>query len=196
MLIQNIKAKLILPLLLVCSLSACKKEDLSGSTNFEVQPLTIAREICFTALAGVSGCIGENIILGGLVELVESTTVDQNGHVHYTRHWTVRGLTGRGVLPGGTINTGSTLCPRPYTGQTTSNVYDIVAGQEMFSVKDPNTTTGVPNAVLSGEIFIHQGTIVFVNRATGERIVVRHEIIKTPGQGILRSAWYIRGQKC
>jgi hypothetical protein len=66
----------------------------------------------------------------------------------------------------------------------------------MFSVKDPNTTIGAPSAVLSGDVYIHQGTVVFVNTVTGERIVARHQIIKNPAQGIARSGWYIKGQEC
>ena len=191
-------------LLLFISILSCKKdissinqeEQLSSSSPIEMTASRVTtREICFTAIAELTGCIGEHIKFGGIVELRESTVVGGNGVTNYIRQWSVRDLTGQGIVAGGTINNTSTTCPRAYNGTTTTNVYDIVAGHEMFSVKDPNTTTGAPNAVLSGDIYIHQGTVVFVNRVTGERIVARHEVIKNP-QGIHRSGWFIRGQKC
>ncbi|MEO7561159.1 MAG: hypothetical protein ABIT07_01125, partial [Ferruginibacter sp.] len=199
MLAQNIKLKLILLFFMAVSFSSCKK-DIS-STPPVVQALalngsgTTTTELCFTPIAILYDCIGENIIFGGVVEFRYHTNVDANGHTHHVREWSIKGLTGQGVLPGGKVNNASTACPRPYTGTLTGNTYDVIAGHEMFSVKDPNSTTGPLNAVLSGDIFIHEGTVVFVNRATGERIVARHEVIKTP-EGILRSGWFIKGQKC
>lgn len=187
--------------------SGCKKEQSQISTSILRPPgakststvtaeRATTRDVCFTAIAAINGCIGENIVFGGTLEYKENTTIDQNGTVHFTRHWGLKGTTGKGVVPGGSINTAAAGCPKPYTGNYTGNNYEVIAGAEMFSVKDPNTTTGAPSAVLSGDVYIHEGTVVFVNTVTGERIVARHQIIKNPGQGIVRSGWYIKGQEC
>lgn len=185
-------SRMILPLVMLFIIAGCKKE-LSGSNPQQaisagnsgaaqkVEASSVStRIISFTPTAVLMGCIGYNIRVFGNIELKETNTTDGQGHVHYTRHWSVKGLEATATLSDGTVLH-----------------FDVVAGTEMFSVKDPNTTTGVPNAVLSGEVFIHQGTIVFVNKETGERIVARHEVLKVPGQtGIFKNGWYIQGQKC
>lgn len=189
------------PFVFLLLVAGCQKDDRQDTRQNLTPDASAARNgattrtICFTGIAEVEGCIGENIVFGGTLELKEKVTVS-NGQTHYTRHWLVKDATAMGVAPGGRLNTASSACPRPYIGTATGNTYTVVAGAEMFSVKDPNTTTGTPSAPLSGDVFIHQGTIVFENTSTGERIVVRHEIIKNPGQGIHKSGWYIRGKNC
>ncbi len=200
--------------LMIYSFTACQKEssevlnhqaaieDKSTALPSDASSGATTRLLCFTAIAQLNGCIGENIVFGGTVVLTENTTVDGNEGVHYTRHWSVKGLTGYGVRPGGSFTSATCPAPRNYTANLrTGSTYEIIAGTEMFSVKDPNTTTVTPSAILSGEVFIHQGTIVFVNTATGERIVARHVILKNPGQytpssPLFKDGWYIQGKKC
>lgn len=169
--------------LLLMSLAACKKEqsllenesDLFGQSAANGGATT--RNINFGPLLPLSNCLGYDIkVTVQAVEILE-TTVSTTGRVHYTRHWRVNGLSATSV------------------GVTPVKNFDLVAGAEMFSIVDPNSTAS-PSAPSSGNVFIHQGTMVFENTETGERIVARHQILKNPGQGIFRSGWFINGQRC
>jgi hypothetical protein len=63
----------------------------------------------------------------------------------------------------------------------------------MFSIHYQGTGA-VPAATGSNvDVYIHQGTLVFVNTATGQRIVARHIIRKVPGQEGLVSMWTCGG---
>jgi hypothetical protein len=161
----------------------------SSSVSISQEGAT-TRTVNFGPTANLFSCLGYNVKFNGEpVVLTETAVKDENGNVQsYTRHWTVKGVTAKAVYPNGA----------DYPNTTNRINFDVVAGAEMFSIKDPNTTTGTPNAVLSGDVFIHQGTIVLENTATGERVVIRHQVLKVPGQGDnpFRSGWYIQGQKC
>lgn len=186
--------------MLAQTLSSCQKEAIDMAAQPEESVLLAqskaaangaqTRESIFGPVAATYGCLGYNVNFISTppqpVTLLETVTTDARGVVHYTRHWSVAGLTARATLPGGAA----------YMVNGTPVTFTVVSGQEMFSIKNPNTTTGVPSAALSGEVFIHQGTIVLENTLTGERIVIRHVIIKNPGKGILKDAWYVNGQAC
>lgn len=183
-------SKIFLASLLVISFTSCKKEIQDANQSAELQEAlvnpggnthTVLESQSFSAVANVSGCLGYNIRFYGTVDFLINKVYDQNGTMsHFTRTWSIKGLEAEQV-------------------GMTSVKFDVVAGQEMFSVKDPVlNSAGAPVVGTSGDVFIHQGTVVLENRETHERIVLRHEILKIPGQGIspFRSGWYIRGQKC
>jgi hypothetical protein len=138
---------------------------------------TTITEIPFTATAAIAYCYGENIVVTGIIENKVNSTVDGNGVIHYTRHWTVKGLIGRGTLTG--------------------TVFDVVGGAEMFSVKDavlnPNGTLNISGSLAQSDVFIHQGTIVLVSRTDGSRIVARHIIRKVPGRDTIVNHWVCGG---
>lgn len=146
------------------------------------------RTALFGPVAATYACLGYNVNFTPAqnVILKETVTTDGKGVVHYTRHWSVAGLTARATLPGGAA----------YMENGVPVTFEVISGQEMFVIKNPNTTTGVPNPALSGDVFIHQGTIVLENTLTGERVVIRHVIIKSPGGGISKDAWYVNGKAC
>lgn len=178
--------------------SGCQKEAINNEAQEEESALAQAakarsegaetRPGTFGPVAATYGCLGYNVNFTPAqpVTLKETMTTDAQGTLHYTRHWSVADLTARATLPGGA----------PYLENGAPVTFVVISGQEMFSIKNPNTTTGVPSAALSGEVFIHQGTIVLENTATGERIVIRHVIIKNPGKGIVKDAWYVNGEAC
>lgn len=138
---------------------------------------TIITEIPFTATAAIAYCYGENIVVRGIIENKVNTTVDGNGVVHYTRHWTAKGLVGRGAITG--------------------TIFDVVGGAEMFSVKDavlnPNGTLNIPGSLAQSDVFIHEGTFVLVSRTDGSRIVARHIIRKVPGRDTIVNHWVCGG---
>ncbi len=143
---------------------------------------TVLEQQNFSAIANVTGCIGYNIRFYGLVDYKINKVYDQNGNLaHFTRHWSIKGLEAERV-------------------GMTSVKFDVVAGAEMFSIKDPVLNaagTGPTPGPAQGTVFIHQGTIVLENRDTHERLVIRHQILKVPGQaGVFRSGWFIKGKKC
>lgn len=148
----------------------------------------------FGPIAATYGCLGYNVNFvvpqgpagAQPVTFKETYTTDRQGNTHYTRHWSVADLTARATLPDRSA----------YMVDGVPLTFVVLAGTEMFSIKNPNTTTGVPSAAASGEVFIHQGTIILENNLTKERVVIRHMIIKTPGKGIIKDAWYVQGQAC
>ncbi|SDB37216.1 hypothetical protein SAMN03097699_0964 [Flavobacteriaceae bacterium MAR_2010_188] len=135
----------------------------------------------FSAVAAVEYCWGESIRFFGTVENKVNRFTDNNGTEHYTRHWSIKGLDALGL---GNVQSG--LAP--------GTEYTVVAGAEMFVVTDPVFNAGgVPVGSTSGKIYIHQGTVVLKNIATGEQLVARHVIKKNPKTGELSSNWYCMG---
>lgn len=150
----------------------------------------------FAAVAVVSPtCLPYNIRFGGKVDYKINKVYKPDGTLsHFTRQWSIKGLTATAWL--GT----DALSNTPYKTSLGEQIwFDVVAGAEMFSIKDPvlnGPGTGPASGAL-GTVFIHQGTIVLENRDTHERIVIRHQILRVPGHaGLFRSGWYIQGQKC
>jgi hypothetical protein len=158
------------------------KEMKIGSVTVSDPVHTVLESQPFSATANVTACLGYNIRIYGTVDFKINKVYDKDGNlIHFTRVWSIKGLEAERV-------------------GMTSVKFDVVAGQEMFSVKDPvlNTTGIAPILSPTSEVFIHQGTIVLENRETHERLVIRHQIIQVPGQGgtPFRSGWYMNGQKC
>jgi len=183
--------------LTVAIMSGCQKESLRAEAPQEENLMQASKAVAsgmetrtalFGPVAATYACLGYNVNFTPAqnVILKETVTTDGKGVVHYTRHWSVAGLTARATLPGGAA----------YMENGTAVTFEVISGQEMFVIKNPNTTTGVPNPGLSGDVFIHQGTIVLENTLTGERITIRHVIIKSPGGGISKDSWYVNGKAC
>lgn len=148
--------------------AAAAKASSSGMTT---------TEITFTATALINDCFGENIRFTGIIENHEKVTTTPNGSNHYTRHFVVKGMTG--------------------TGLETGTLFDVVGGAEMFSIKDAVFTNGSLNlggSLTESDIVIHRGTLVFVSRTDGTRVVARHDIQKVPGAGLLQNVWHCGGQ--
>ena len=184
-------ASLLVFLLQLIALSACNKNDSlnreteffseASSTPSSANRMTVT-ELVFTATAMIQSCWGENIRFTGVIENHVKTTVTPNGN-HYTRHFTVKGMTGVGVNA---------------QGQLTGTQYNVVGGAEMFSIKDAvfDPVTGALNlagSLTESDIVIHRGTLVFENTVTGARVIARHDIQKVPGQGILQNRWVCAG---
>lgn len=127
----------------------------------------------FTATAMIASCHGENIMFSGMIENRVKKTMSASGKSHFFRQFTVKGLTGIGL--------------------TTGTVYDVVGGAEMFSIKDPvynaDGSLNLPASLRESDIVIHRGTLVFVSREDGSRVVARHIITKVPGQGLKTNTW-------
>jgi hypothetical protein len=178
-------------------ITACSKEEVVGNTqdlaievpvswnSSKTQSRTNGTESTtgsFSAIAAVEYCWGESIRFFGTVENKVNTFTDANGTVHYTRHWSIKGLDAVGL---GNVS----------TGLVAGTVYTVVAGAEMFTVTDPVFNAGgVPVASTSGKIYIHQGTIVLQNNTTGDRLVARHVIHKNPNTGEVMGRWYCMGK--
>lgn len=134
-------------------------------------------EITFTATALINDCFGENIRFTGIIENHEKVTTAPDGSNHYTRHFVAKGMTG--------------------TGLETGTIYDVVGGAEMFSIRNAVFTNGSLNlgrSLTESDIVIHRGTLVFVSRTDGTRVVARHDIQKVPGAGLLHNEWHCGGQ--
>lgn len=134
-------------------------------------------EITFTATALINDCFGEDIRFTGIIENHVKVTTAPDGSNHYTRHFVAKGMTG--------------------TGLETGTTYDVVGGAEMFSIKDAVFTNGSLNlgsSLTESDIVIHRGTLVFVSRTDGTRVVARHDIQKVPGAGLLHNEWHCGGQ--
>jgi hypothetical protein len=205
MAVSSFKTALTVALSTILAFSACKKEisiasqpaldqlasKASSQNNSEG---VLVESICFKAIALVAGCkegVTENIEFTGIIENRVNAT-QSNGSTHYTRHFTVKGLTGRGTRGTALTPTSAPLCSRT-AGSYTGTQYEVVGGAEMFSIHYSGTG-GVPAASGSNvNVFIHQGTLVFVNTTTGERIVARHIIRRVPGQDGLISMWTCGG---
>jgi hypothetical protein len=191
------RATIVLAWVVLQTTSGCQKEVLDDGVKEETQLASLSkasaggaetRPALFGPTAATLGCLGYNVNFAPAQPIIlkETITTDAQGTVHYTRHWSVDGLTARATLADGT----------PYLENGLPVTFSVISGQEMFSIKNPNTTTGTPSAATSGSVFIHQGTIVLENTVTQERVVIRHVIIKNPGQGIHKDAWYVQGKAC
>ena len=177
--------KQVFTLMLITSLlNACKKDISNASAVSSVEAASAASnnrttitQTTFTATAAIGYCHGENIVFTGIIENKINTTIDGKGVVHYTRHWVVKGLTGTGVVTG--------------------TIYDVIGGAEMFSIKDAvlnsNGTLNLPASLSESDIVIHEGTVVFVSRTDGTRVVARHIIRKVPGQDTIVNQWVCAG---
>lgn len=191
--IRTVCAMLVVFLLL----TGCKKEIQPAQENEGLPAMKLATqsegmvmgEIQFTAIARIGYCHGEDIQFTGWIENRVKTTTSASGQTTYTRHFTVRGMTARGVVTG----TGTTSVPIQYT----SNYYNVIGGAEMFSIKNPVfTSTGalnLPGSLQESDIVIHRGTLVFENVATGEKVIARHDIQKVPGAGTKTDRWLCGG---
>lgn len=138
---------------------------------------TIVQTTTFSATAAIAYCWGENINFSGTIHEKVHKSTDGQGNVHYVRSFTTKDMTGIGATSGMT--------------------YDVVGGNEMFSIKNPVMSANplypaVPASVANADILIHQGILVFV-RSDGERVVARHVIRKTPGKGVAVNQWFCGG---
>ncbi len=166
-----------------------KNESAAEATEMKIGSVTASDPVHtvlesqpFSATANVTACLGYNIRFYGTVDFKINKVYDKDGNlIHFTRVWSIKGLEAERV-------------------GMTSVKFDVVAGHEMFSVKDPvlNTAGIAPILSPTSDVFIHQGTIVLENRETHERLVIRHQILQVPGKGNtpFKSGWYMNGQKC
>jgi hypothetical protein len=205
MAVSSIKTTLKVAFLSMLAFSACKK-DLSKTSSLNQVAETskasghnesggvLVESICFKAIALVAGCkegVTENIEFTGIIENRVKAT-QANGSTNYIRHFTVKGLTGRGTMGTSLAPTSAPLCSRMASSYTGTQ-YEVVGGAEMFSIHYSGAGA-IPVATGSNvNVYIHQGTLVFVNTTTGERIVARHIIRRVPGQDGLVSMWTCGG---
>ncbi len=112
----------------------------------------------------------ENIRFGGMIENKVHVSTNDNGN-HYSRQFVAKGMTGIGVITG--------------------DVYTVIGGSEMFSIKNAVfNQNGSLNLLLSlsaSDILIHQGTLVF--ESDSRKIVARHVIRKVPGREEIINEW-------
>lgn len=82
-------------------------------------------------------------------------------------------------------------------GLITGAEYDVLGGAEMFAIKDAvlnaNGTLNLGESIAESDIVIHQGTLVFVNREDGSKVVARHIIKKIPGSETTVNEWRCGG---
>ena len=170
----------------VVFMTSCQKENLQDSQEnipaSELAGKVTVTEITFTATAMIGYCWGENVRFTGIIENHVKTTTTANGN-HYSRHFTVKGMTAIGV---------------DAMGNPTGTTYNVIGGAEMFSIKDAvfNPVTGalnLPGSLTESDIVIHRGNLVFENTVTGAKVVARHDIQKIPGQGIKQDRWLCNG---
>jgi hypothetical protein len=167
-------------------LVGCQK-DISPSENNSEENIvlsshpndngTIVQTTTFSATAAIAYCWGENINFGGTIHEKVHKSTDGQGNVHYVRSFTAKDMTG--------------------VGATSGMTYDVVGGNEMFSIKNPVMSSNplypaVPASIANADILIHQGILVFV-RSDGERVIARHVIRKTPRQGVAVNQWFCNG---
>ena len=204
MAVLSVKPFIGLAAFLSITLIACQK-DLSGNSqnkteqNFKASKATtndgvLVESICFKAIALVAGCkdgVTENIEFTGTIENRVQSTQTGSGNTNYTRHFVVKGLTGKGTRGSTLTPATAPLCSRTAAGGYTGTTYEVIGGAEMFSIH--YTGTGAVPAVAGSNVYIHQGTLVFENTVTKERIVARHIIRKTPGQDDIISMWTCGG---
>jgi hypothetical protein len=133
-------------------------------------------EMPFTATILIAYCWGENVRISGTIMNHQKTVSTPNGN-HFTRHWTVKGLTGVGL--------------------TSGDPYIVTGGAEMFSVKDavlnPNGTLNLSASLMESDILIHKGQIMLQNTRTGKKILARHDIQLVPGKGLMHNRWLCGG---
>lgn len=183
------QVKFFFTLLTVLVMASCQKEILNEpQITAEAQASThTVTSVNFAAVAIVANCVGHNIRFAGQVEFKTTTVRNEDGSVrHFTRTWSIKGLQATS-WSSSSASSGSPVV----NGEVTN--YEVVAGAEMFSVHEPSGAT--PGTPANAEVFIHQGTLVLQNTATGDKMVVRHEIVKNPN-GMVKNGWYIRGEKC
>ena len=207
MFISNFPFKNIILGFLLVFVIGCQKEtsdtkdENAGVTELQIGTThdgghSVLESQSFSAVANVSPtCLPYNSRFSGTVDFKINKVYKPDGTLsHFTRQWSIKGLTATAWL--GTNASSNT----PYKTSSGEQIwFDVVAGTEMFSIKDPvlNGPGTGPAAGAKGTVFIHQGTIVLENRDTHERIVIRHQILRIPGHdGLFRSGWYIQGQKC
>lgn len=177
--------------------TACQKEMVNSDPARPREPFQASKgvaaaenggmttsTICFRAIAQISACNeGEDILFFGEIENHVKTT-QTNGQTHVTRHFVVKNLEGLGIMPGGSLS--AMTCNSTFTGTYTGSEYDVQGGAEMFNIHFGEGGSATP---AGSEIFIHRGTLVFVERATGRRVVARHIITQVPGQGLKDNRW-------
>jgi hypothetical protein len=133
-------------------------------------------EMPFTATLLIAYCWGENVRISGTIVNHQKTVSTPNGN-HFTRHWTVKGLTGVGL--------------------TSGDAYIVTGGAEMFSVKDavlnPNGTLNLTASLMESDILIHKGQIMLQNTRTGKKVLARHDIQLVPGKGLMHNRWLCGG---
>ncbi len=187
-----------------CVLFACQK-DLAGeqqqSSEQTIQSKAnsgnantgvTTRSECFQALAEIAHCNdGEDILFTGMIDLKEKISVNGKGETHINRHFGVKGLTGRGVTGGRLLPATGPACNRVYTGGTfTGTQYVVQGGSEMFNII---YSAGGSPTLAGSDLFIHRGTLVFVEVTSGKKVVAKHTITKVPGQGIKDNSWDCAG---
>lgn len=160
---------------------SCQKDVSVSEPDFEPQALTAITTTCFRAIAKVGACTGgEWIYFSGLIDNRVSTNVNANGSTVVTRSFSVREMSGKGISAGATLSNMacSTAFSGTYTGTLTGTQYNVLGGAEMFSIHfDPGGS-----ATLGGSnTFIHRGTIVFENTASGQKVIAKHVIRKVNG---------------
>lgn len=180
-------------------LTSCKKEATGMSDNFLVEKATqenlteqnngtITESRCFSAIAQVDGCTNnEWIRFSGWIEWKENVTTSSDGSTHITRHFTVKDLTAVGVNIGATLT--AMTCSGTLNGTTTGTEYEVLGGAEMFAI---HFTEGGSATLGSSTTFIHRGTLVFVNKETGQRVIAKHVIQKANGV-IKANSWECSG---
>ena len=77
--------------------------------------------------------------------------------------------------------------PSPALYTQANVLYDVLGGAEMFNIKREGDA---PNAPVT--VKIHNGTLVFVSRLDGSKIVARHIIRDLPGTGAVLNTWECR----
>ena len=151
---------------------------------------TTMTSVCFQAVAEIGHCNGgEDILFKGTIEMKENITTNQNGSTSITRHFIAKDIVGWGVQGGRLLPATAPACQRTYSGTFTGTEYQVQGGAEMFSIHYDAGGSATP---AGSRIFIHQGTLVFVDQ-DGNRVVARHTIRKTPG-GEFVNQWECGGK--
>lgn len=169
---------LLIVFLLAISTAACtdQTEDIQPTSTLSMDASSnsmTTNEITFTAVAMISWCHGEDIRFTGVIENKVKKSMSASGNTHFIRQFTVKGMTG--------------------TGLTTGTIYDVAGGAEMFSIKNPvynpDGSLNLAASISESDIVIHRGTLVFVSRTDGSRVIARHLITKVPGAGLKENTW-------
>lgn len=185
--------------ILVFLFNACQKDVSSKDTTIdEILALnngkggTTMTSVCFQAVAEIGHCNGgEDILFKGTIEMKENITTHENGSTSITRHFLAKDISGWGVQGGSLLPTTPTVpaCEKTYSGIFTGTEYQVQGGAEMFSIHFDAGGSATP---AGSRVFIHQGTLVFVDQ-DGNRVVARHTIRKTPG-GEFVNQWECGGK--
>ncbi len=174
-----------------CVLFSCQKDANNGDSKSNG---ITTRSECFQALAEIAHCNdGEDILFTGMIELKEKISVNRKGQTHINRHFGVKGLTGQGVTGGTLLPATGPACNKDYTGGTfTGTRYVVQGGSEMFNII---YSEGGSPTLAGSDLFIHRGTLVFVEVTSGKKVVAKHKITKVPGQGITDNSWDCAGDE-